>query len=178
MGVVGVTNSPTPILVAGIAAVVGGAISMALGEYVSVSSQRDSQRALVEIERRELADSPEAGLAELAGLYQATGLSVETAQRVAEELTEHDALAAHLSTELNIDQDEPANPWQAAHASAAAFTAGAILPLPAILLPPGAFRIPVTFLAVLVARRVPASPTKDGDQAGLANSPEMDAGHP
>jgi len=175
---VGVTNSPTPILVAGIAAVVGGAISMALGEYVSVSSQRDSQRALVEIERRELADSPEAGLAELAGLYQATGLSVETAQRVAEELTEHDALAAHLSTELNIDQDEPANPWQAAHASAAAFTAGAILPLPAILLPPASFRVPVTFLAVLVARRVLASPTKDGDQAGLANSPEMDAGHP
>jgi VIT1/CCC1 family predicted Fe2+/Mn2+ transporter len=137
--------------VASIAAVVGGAISMALGEYVSVSSQRDSQRALVEIERRELADAPEAELAELAGLYMAKGLSLETAQRVAEELTEHDALAAHLSTELNIDQDEPANPWQAAHASAAAFTAGAILPLPAILLPPAFFRVPVTFLAVLVA---------------------------
>ncbi|NVM99805.1 VIT family protein [Arthrobacter sp. SDTb3-6] len=151
VGVAGVTNSPTPIMVAGIAAVVGGAISMALGEYVSVSSQRDSQRALVEIERRELADAPEAELAELAGLYMSKGLSLETAQRVAEELTEHDALAAHLSTELNIDQDEPANPWQAAYASAAAFTAGAILPLLAILLPPGAFRIPVTFLAVLVA---------------------------
>lgn len=177
VGVAGVANAPAPILVAGIAAAVGGAISMALGEYVSVSSQRDSQRALVEIERRELADSPEAELAELAGLYMAKGLSLDTAHRVAEELTEHDALAAHLSTELNIDPDEPANPWQAAHASAA-FAVGAILPLPAILLPPASFRIPVTFLAVLVARRVPASPTKDGDQAGLANSPEMDAGHP
>ncbi|RAN76711.1 hypothetical protein B5P43_22080 [Bacillus sp. SRB_336] len=70
---------------------------------------------------------------------------------VAEELTEHDALAAHLATGLNIDQDEAANPWQAAYASAAAFTAGAILPLLAILLPPASFRIPVTFLAVLVA---------------------------
>ena len=94
VGVAGVTNAPTPILVAGIAAVVGGAISMALGEYVSVSSQRDSQRALVEKERRELADDPEAELAELTGLYRAKGLSDVTAQQVALELTEHDALAA------------------------------------------------------------------------------------
>lgn len=151
VGVAGVTNAPTPILVAGIAAVVGGAVSMALGEYVSVSSQRDSQLALMETERRELAEDPEAELAELAGLYVAKGLSAETAEQVAAELTEHDALAAHLSTELNIGPDDQANPWQAAYASAAAFTVGAMLPLLAILLPPAPLRIPVTFLAVLAA---------------------------
>lgn len=151
VGVAGVSNSPTPILVAGIAALVGGAVSMALGEYVSVSSQRDSQRALVEKERRELAEDPEAELAELTGLYRAKGLSDATAAQVARELTEHDVLAAHLSAELNIDEDDEASPWQAAYASAAAFTIGAMLPLLAILLPPEAWRIPVTFIAVLLA---------------------------
>ena len=151
VGVAGVTNAPTPILVAGVAALVGGAISMALGEYVSVSSQRDSQRALIEKERRELDEDPEAELAELTGLYRAKGLSPATAQRVAVELTAHDALSAHLSAELNISQHEEANPWQAAYASAVAFTVGAILPLLAILLPPAELRIPVTFLAVLLA---------------------------
>lgn len=151
VGVAGVSNEPTPILVAGIAALVGGAVSMALGEYVSVSSQRDSQRALVEKERRELAEDPEAELAELTGLYRAKGLSADTAGQVARELTEHNALSAHLSAELNIDEDDEASPWQAAYASAAAFTIGAILPLVAILLPPAAWRIPVTFAAVLLA---------------------------
>lgn len=151
VGVAGVTNSPAPILVAGVAAVVGGAVSMALGEYVSVSSQRDSQRALIEKERRELAEDPEAELAELVGLYLAKGLSSATAEQVATELTAHDPLAAHLSAELNINQDDEANPWQAAYASAAAFAVGAILPLLAILLPPAEWRIPVTFLAVLLA---------------------------
>lgn len=151
VGVAGVGNARTPILVAGIAALVGGAVSMALGEYVSVSSQRDSQRALVEKERQELAEDPEAEFAELAGLYRAKGLSDGTAEQVARELTEHDALAAHLSVELNINEDDAASPWQAAYASAAAFTTGAILPLLAILLPPAGRRIPVTFAAVLPA---------------------------
>lgn len=151
VGVAGVTNDPAPILVAGMAAVVGGAVSMALGEYVSVSSQRDSQHALIEKERRELADDPEAELAELAGIYEAKGLSRGTAARVAEELTEHDALAAHLSAELNIDETEVVNPWHAAYASAAAFVVGAVLPMLAILLPPAEWRVPVTFVSVLVA---------------------------
>ncbi|ALE91987.1 hypothetical protein AOC05_05985 [Arthrobacter alpinus] len=151
VGVAGVTNAPTPILVAGIAALVGGAVSMALGEYVSVSSQRDSQRALVEKERQELADDPDAELLELTGLYRAKGLSDETAKQVALELTAHDALGAHLSAELNITEHDHADPWQAAYASAAAFTIGAILPLIAILLPPAEWRIPVTFAAVLLA---------------------------
>ncbi len=151
IGVAGVTNSLPPILVAGSAAVVGGAASMALGEYVSVSSQKDSQEALIEKERQELRDDPAGELSELAGLYEAKGLSPSTARRVAIELTDHDALAAHLSAELDIDELELANPWHAAFASAAAFAAGAVLPLLAILLLPAGVRIPLTFVAVLVA---------------------------
>ena len=124
---------------------------MALGEYVSVSSQSDSERALIAKERQELRDMPDEELDELAGLYQARGLSAQTARQVAVELTAHDALAAHLSAELNIDQDDVVSPWHAAVASAAAFTIGAILPMLAILLPPPGWRVPVTFVAVLVA---------------------------
>ena len=151
VGVAGVTNTAAPILIAGTAAVVGGSVSMALGEYVSVSSQRDSQQALIEKERQELREDPEGELLELAGLYEQKGLTAATARRVAAELTEHDALAAHLAVELNIDELEVVNPWHAAFASAAAFAAGAVLPLLAILLPPAEFRIPVTFIAVLAA---------------------------
>ncbi|MFJ7751480.1 VIT family protein [Arthrobacter sp. NPDC097144] len=151
VGVAGVTNTLAPILVAGTAAVVGGSVSMALGEYVSVSSQRDSQEALIEKERRELREDPEGELLELAGLYEQKGLSPATARLVADELTDHDALAAHLAVELNIDELEVVNPWHAAFASAGAFAAGAVLPLLAILLMPAEIRIPVTFIAVLAA---------------------------
>ncbi|GAA2177850.1 VIT family protein [Arthrobacter parietis] len=151
VGVAGVTNVVAPILIAGTAAVVGGAVSMALGEYVSVSSQRDSQEALIEKERQELRDDPDGELTELAGLYEQRGLSSETARQVAEELTQHDALAAHLSAELNIDELEVVNPWHAAFASAASFAAGAVLPLLTILILPAGVRIPFTFVAVLVA---------------------------
>jgi len=138
-------------IVVGVAGLVGGAVSMALGEYVSVSSQSDSEKALIEKERRELEEMPEQELAELAGLYEARGLSPETAQQVAIELTAHDVLAAHLSAELNIDADDVVSPWHAAFASALAFTLGGILPLLAILLPPEAWRVPVTFVVVLLA---------------------------
>ncbi|MGG5174518.1 VIT1/CCC1 transporter family protein [Pseudarthrobacter sp. J1763] len=151
VGVAGVTNDLTPILIAGTAAVVGGAVSMALGEYVSVSSQSDSQRALIELERRELAEDPEGELAELAEIYQAKGMSEATARQVAVELTEHDALKAHLSAELNIDEEEVASPWHAALASAVAFTVGAILPLLTAVLLPASIRIPFTFVAVILA---------------------------
>jgi VIT1/CCC1 family predicted Fe2+/Mn2+ transporter len=151
VGVAGATSAIAPIMTAGVAGLVGGAISMALGEYVSVSSQRDSQRALIAKERRELAELPEEELAELAGIYQAKGLSAATAQRVAEELTAHDALGAHLEAELGITERDVVSPWQAAGASALAFTLGAVLPLVAILLPPEPARVPVTFAAVLVA---------------------------
>jgi VIT1/CCC1 family predicted Fe2+/Mn2+ transporter len=151
VGVAGATAASGPILAAGSAGLVGGAISMALGEYVSVSSQSDSQKALIEKERRELKEQPVEELAELAAIYQQKGLSVETARTVAEELTRHDALAAHLSAELHLDQEDILSPWHAALASAVAFVAGAILPLLAILLPPQDVRVPVTFCAVLAA---------------------------
>ena len=151
VGVAGATPEVAPILTAGVAGVVGGAVSMALGEYVSVSSQSDSQRALIEKERRELAEDPEAELAELAAIYQEKGLTAETAAKVAKELTAHDVLAAHLSAELNIDEADIVSPWHAAFASAIAFTIGAILPMLAILLPPPGIRVPLTFISVLVA---------------------------
>ncbi|MFC7450464.1 VIT1/CCC1 transporter family protein [Rhodococcus daqingensis] len=151
VGVAAASTARGPILTAGIAGLAAGAVSMALGEYVSVSTQRDSERALLAKERRELAELPDDELAELASLYEAKGLSPATARTVAEELTAHDAFAAHADAELGIDPDELTNPWQAAISSAISFTLGALLPLIAILVPPASYRVPVTFVAVLVA---------------------------
>ena len=151
VGVAGATPQLTPILAASVAGLVGGAISMALGEYVSVSSQRDSERALIAKEKTELATMPHEELAELTKLYQDKGLTPQTARQVAEELTANDALAAHLDVELNIDQNDIVSPWRAAYASAIAFTIGGLLPLMAIILFPASMRIPATFVAVLVA---------------------------
>jgi VIT1/CCC1 family predicted Fe2+/Mn2+ transporter len=124
---------------------------MALGEYVSVSTQRDTQRALLQKEREELDEMPEAELEELAGFYTAKGLSAETARVVARELTDRDAFAAHVDVELGIDPDDLSNPWQAATSSAVAFTLGALVPLIAILVPPVGIRVPVAFSSVLIA---------------------------
>lgn len=154
VGVAAATTELGAILVAGVASVVAGAISMGLGEYVSVSTQRDTERALIAKETRELAEMPEQELAELAGIYRTKGLSEETAERVARELTAHDALAAHLEAELHISADDVVNPWHAAGASALSFLIGAVLPMLAILLPPPEWRIATTFLAVVVALAV------------------------
>ncbi len=151
VGVAGVTTARGPLFTAGIAGLVAGAVSMALGEYVSVSSQRDSEVAQLETEKRELREDPEQELAELAALYEAKGLRPETARIVARELTEHDALAAHVDVELGMDPEALTSPWHAAAASALAFTIGAVLPLLAILLPPPAWRVPVCVGVVLVA---------------------------
>ena len=153
VGVAAVTNQLAPVLTAGLAALVGGMVSMALGEYVSVSSQRDSQRALIAKERQELATMPEAELAELTQLYRDKGLSETTARTVAEELTAHDVLAAHLDAELGIDADEIVSPWSAAFASAVSFLVGGVLPLAVIFLPTSV-RIWVSFAVVLVALAV------------------------
>ncbi|TXN28153.1 VIT1/CCC1 transporter family protein [Lacisediminihabitans profunda] len=151
VGVAGASHQTSAILTAGAAGLVGGAISMALGEYVSVSSQSDSQKALIEKEKRELREDPERELAELAGLCEQQGLSGPTARLVATELTERDALKAHLATELNISEEEVVSAWHAAWVSAVAFTIGALVPLLAILLPPENIRIPITFAAVIIA---------------------------
>ncbi|MFI6173133.1 VIT family protein [Nocardia sp. NPDC051052] len=157
VGVAAATTSTGAIFTAGIAGLSAGAISMAVGEYVSVSTQRDSERALLAKEQRELLDEPEFELAELAGIYEAKGLSADTARKVAEELTAHDAFTAHAEAELGLNPNELTNPWQAAFSSAVSFTLGALLPLLAILLPPVSVRIPITFAAVLVALAVTGS---------------------
>jgi VIT1/CCC1 family predicted Fe2+/Mn2+ transporter len=151
VGVAGATPSTAAILAAGAAGLIGGAVSMALGEYVSVSSSKDTTHALIEKERGELASDADAELRELVGIYRAKGLSAETAQRVAEELTANDSLAAHLDAELHIDPNDVASPWTAAWASAVSFTIGGVLPLLTILLLPPAIRIPGTFVIVLAA---------------------------
>ena len=151
VGVAGATSARGAIFTAGMAGLVAGAVSMALGEYVSVSSQRDSERAAIDLERRELAQSPVGEELELAAIYRGKGLTVATASAVAAELMAHDALAAHLDAELNVDPDDTASPVQAAAASAFAFTIGALLPLLAIMLPPQSWRVPVTVTGVLLA---------------------------
>ncbi|QMU74351.1 VIT family protein [Streptacidiphilus sp. P02-A3a] len=151
VGVAGANASADTLLTAGLAGLLAGSLSMAAGEYVSVSTQRDSERAALDQERRELARTPEAELEELAGLYRQKGLSAELADEVAVQLTRHDALAAHAETELGIDPEGLANPWHAAWASFLSFTVGALLPLLAIVLPPKGVRLPVTVAAVLAA---------------------------
>lgn len=151
VGVAGATSSRGAILTAGVAGLVAGAVSMALGEYVSVSSQRDSEHALIDLEKRELAANAGAETIELVGIYRAKGLSPATAAAVASELMAHDALAAHLDAELNLDPNDIVSPVQAAAASAFAFTLGALLPLLAMMLPPAGLRVPITVVAALVA---------------------------
>lgn len=149
--VAGATSSRGSIFTAGLAGLVAGTVSMALGEYVSVSSQRDAEAAQLAQEKRELEETPDEEFAELVAIYEAKGLTPKTAQLVAAELTAHDALAAHLDAELNLDPDNFVNPVHAAAASAIAFSVGALLPLLAILLPPEHWRVPVTVVVVLLA---------------------------
>jgi VIT1/CCC1 family predicted Fe2+/Mn2+ transporter len=151
VGVAGATTDRSALLVAGVAGLVAGALSMAGGEYVSVSTQADTERAALDLERSELRDMPEHELEELTQIYQAKGLPRELAATVAEHLTAHDALAAHAEAELRIDPDERTSAWQAALSSMLAFTAGALLPLLAIVLPPAGWRVPVTVAAVSAA---------------------------
>jgi VIT1/CCC1 family predicted Fe2+/Mn2+ transporter len=150
-GVAGATLQFATLLTAGVAGVTAGALSMAVGEYVSVSAQRDSEAALLRLERRELEEMPEEELAELTALFEEKGLSPALAAQVAQELHAHDALAAHAETELGIDPDDLTNPVHAAGSSAGAFIAGSLLPLGAMLLAPTASKIYVTIVAVVAA---------------------------
>ena len=151
VGVAAATDDQFTLLTAGLAGLAAGALSMAAGEYVSVSAQRDTQNASLAQERRELATMPDSELSELADFYLGQGLTPELARQVAQQLTAHDALAAHARAELGLDPAEVVRPWQAAGASALAFVLGAILPLLAILLPPPEVRIPLCLAAVLLA---------------------------
>jgi VIT1/CCC1 family predicted Fe2+/Mn2+ transporter len=150
VGVSGATTDATTILTAGIAGLVAGALSMAGGEYVSVSTQRDTELALIELEKYELDTMPEEEERELAEIYENKGLSPGLAAQVARELTEKDPLQAHADAELNIDPDNLTSPWQAAWASLISFTVGALLPLLAIALPPVSYRVWACAAAVAV----------------------------
>lgn len=136
IGVAAASIAREPIILATVAGLVAGALSMAAGEYVSVSSQTDIEKADIEREAQELAEMPEEELQILAQIYERRGLKKETAMQVAIEMTEHDALAAHVRDELGINEISQANPIQAAFASGAAFTAGGILPLIVAFLAP------------------------------------------
>ena len=151
VGVAGASVSRSAIALAGLAGLVAGALSMAAGEYVSVSTQRDTEKALIAKEKHELETMPEVELQELVDLYQQKGLSEPLARQVATELTERDPLKAHLDVELNLDAEDLTNPWVASVASALSFTVGALLPFLMIILTPEAVRIPLTFAAVVVA---------------------------
>lgn len=168
VGVAGATAATEPVLTAGIAGVVAGAVSMALGEYVSVSSQRDTERSLLAREQAELDLFPDEELDELTALYVAKGLKQTTARQVAEELTGHDAFAAHADAELGIDPYALTNPLHAAGASAIAFVLGSALPLVAILMPPPGARIAVTFVVVLFALAVTGAVSAHLGAAGKA----------
>ena len=151
MGVAGATSSSSALLVAGLAGMVAGALSMAGGEFVSVSSQRDTELAAIEAERVRLAAQPAKELAALTELYRAKGLSGETAATVALEFTAKDALGAHVEAKLGIDRNERTSPWQAAFASMAAFLMGALIPLLAMVVSPPEIRVICTVVAVSVA---------------------------
>lgn len=151
MGVAGAGGSKAVVITAGLAALVAGALSMAVGEYVSVASQRDAEEAYIARERRELREHPADQLEELAAAYIARGVSPTTAHTVARELTERDALKAHLQIEFGLDEDDTSNPLHAAWASLAAFSAGGLVPFAAIVAAPVAWQLPVTALAVATA---------------------------
>lgn len=151
MGVAGATTDSNAILIAGIAGLVAGSISMAGGEYTSVSAQKDSEKAALSKERIELAENPELELRELAWFYEQKGLSSELAEKVATELTAKDALKAHAEAELGIDSEQHASPGQAALSSFVAFAGGSLLPLLAVTGPWVEYRIQVTVFAVIAS---------------------------
>ena len=150
VGVAAADPSPTAILLAGGAGLAAGAMSMAAGEYVSVSSQSDIERADIAREKQALIETPEAEEAELVSIYQSRGLSANTAALVARELTQNDALAAHVRDELGLSDVHAANPLQAAFASGLTFTLAAALPLACAVLAPSDKIIPVVVITTLI----------------------------
>jgi VIT1/CCC1 family predicted Fe2+/Mn2+ transporter len=151
IGVAASSASKEAILVAGVAGLVAGSMSMAVGEYVSVSAQRDAEQADIEREKRELTGQPHAELHELAMIYVKRGLENELAMKVAEQLSAHDRLGAHMRDELGIDQASLARPMQAAWISALSFASFAAVPIAALLVAPAALRIPVIAAVSLVS---------------------------
>lgn len=151
VGVAAADPSPSSVLIAGFAGLAAGAMSMAAGEYVSVSSQSDIEQADIARERQALIDTPEAEEAELVAIFESRGLSAATAALVARELTQRDALGAHVREELGLSEVHAANPLQAAFASGLTFCAAAALPVAAATLAPQGQIIPTVVITTLVA---------------------------
>jgi VIT1/CCC1 family predicted Fe2+/Mn2+ transporter len=151
VGVGETAASKQTMIVTGVAGLVAGAMSMAVGEYVSVSSQRDAERADIAKESAELEEAPDAELHELAGIYVRRGLERELAMQVARQLSAHDRLGAHLRDELGIVETARARPLQAAWVSAASFSTFALVPIAALALAPAAWRVPVVAIVTLIA---------------------------
>lgn len=149
-GVAGATNNKGAIFTAGLAGLIAGAISMAVGEYVSVSTQRDTERAFIAKEKKLLRKDPEGQLADLAAFYEAKGVSQKTAMQFARELTAEDPIKAHLEAELKLDEEDLTNPMTAAVASFFSFGLGAAVPLIAAVASPDHTRIQITLVAVVL----------------------------
>ncbi len=154
IGVAAASASKTAILVAGVAGLVSGSMSMAVGEYVSVSSQRDAEQADIGRERKELREQPRAELEELATFYVRRGVERDLAMRVAKQLSAHDTLGAHLLDELGIHQGDLSRPMQAAWISAASFATFATVPIAGLLLAPAALRMPAIAVFSLLSLAV------------------------
>jgi VIT1/CCC1 family predicted Fe2+/Mn2+ transporter len=151
IGVAAAETARASLVTAGVAGLIAGAMSMAAGEYISVSSQRDTERADAQIEAEALRDNPRGELRELSKIYEDRGVEPGLARLVAEQLMAHDELGSHMRDELGITEIATARPIQAAWTSAAAFTVGALFPLVAILAAPASVRIPVCVVVVLAA---------------------------
>lgn len=156
LGVIAAGVGQKEIFLVGIAAIISGAVSMALGEYVSVSAQRDSERRYIEKESQELADLPEDELEELSEILEGYGIEKETARQAATQIHARDPLGVHLRLELGIDPEELTNPWAAAFSSAVAFVAGAMLPMIAALVSNGTVVTVVTLLTLALTGLVSA----------------------
>jgi vacuolar iron transporter family protein len=150
VGVAAADSSRSAVLVAGIAGLTAGALSMAAGEFVSVSSQRDTERADIERERAELVDSPEAEHEELIQIYRNRGLSKELSERIADELSSGDRLTVHARDELGLNTEALANPTQASIVSALSFVLGAVVPILIVAISPESIRVPITMAITLV----------------------------
>ncbi|MCO7175320.1 VIT family protein [Sporolactobacillus kofuensis] len=151
IGVAGATTHTVTLLISGLAGLVAGALSMGGGEYVSVSTQKDTEKAVVEAEKVRLRDDYEGEVSELANIYVKNGLSEDLSKKVAVELMNKDALGAHARAELGVKPNDYVNPWYAAFSSMGSFSIGATLPLLSILLTPLSIRVPFTVSTVLIA---------------------------
>ena len=154
LGVAAASTTGSAVLIAGVAGLAAGAMSMAAGEYVSVSSQRDAERADVALEKEELASKPGDELSELTEIYRKRGLDAELARRVAEQLSAGDRLEAHKRDELGLDDASRARPLQAAFVSAASFASAGLLPIAALLLAPATLHVVAIVVAAMVALAV------------------------